>query len=140
MLRQLLIKELRPNNWYLDQEKVEQIRQIWRNERSELLPPCLVTLIDGEWSLIDGHSRAFVAYEKGIQRLGVEVRPLHELGGNTLIYEFIHRMGPKQGVSSISDLQSRILSAQDYQLKWIEFCQFQSKLLETNPTSNLFSK
>ena len=59
------LMELRPNNGYVNQAKLERARGAWKNGEGEPLPPVLVTQIDGVLSLIDGHSRVMVAFENG---------------------------------------------------------------------------
>lgn len=63
MLKQVPLKYLQPNNWFLNKVKVESVRQIWNTGQQHLLLPVLVSEIDGELDLINGNTRAFVAWE-----------------------------------------------------------------------------
>lgn len=103
----ILFDELRPNNWFLSQEKVERARQA-----EGPFQPVQVARIDGEWALLDGHSRAYVAWERGEPGIeAVEVQADHPL------YALIHR---EQRVHHISEL--RILPAEEYKTQWLELC------------------
>lgn len=121
-IHELPLADLRPNNWYLSQEKLEAVRIAWREKRQDRLPPVLVAEIDSSLSLIDGHSRAFVALENGAKTIVAEVRPLADIGGPTELYRTIHRSGPAVGVTRLSDLRDRILPQDEYKREWIGYC------------------
>jgi hypothetical protein len=129
MIYEIPIAMLRPNNWYLCRRKVDVIREVWDRGESGSLPPVLVVSIDGEWSLIDGHSRVFVAFEMGVSRIRAEVRTLPEIEGPSELYEWIHRAGPGQGVCSFEELRGRLLSEQEYRVRWVEFCRDKAREL-----------
>jgi hypothetical protein len=103
----LLIDELRPNNWFLSQEKIDLAR-----EASQPVAPVQVARIDGEWALLDGHSRAYVAWERGAE--GIEAI---EVPADHPVFEQIHR---EQRVHHISEL--RILAAEEFKTQWLELC------------------
>jgi hypothetical protein len=116
------IDALRPNNWYINRAKLDRVRSAWRRGEQASLPPVLVTLIDGELSLIDGHARTYAAYENGVSEIPSIFEDLHEIEGSTALYEHIHRAGPGRGVRSIADLKSRIVDPQEHERLWIGYC------------------
>ena len=116
------IKNLQPNNWFLNKAKLEVIRAIWSKGQQNTLPPILICKIDSLWALIDGHTRAFVAWERKQNLISVTIKQLSKIDNNKFLYEWLHRNGPKKGIVSIFDLAERILEPQDYQKQWIEFC------------------
>jgi hypothetical protein len=61
MTQYIKLDKLRPNNWFLDRTKLNRIREAWNQGNQRLLPAVLVTIIDGEFSLVDGHCRAYAA-------------------------------------------------------------------------------
>jgi len=73
MTKYLDLNVLRPNNWFLDKNKLENIRQAWREGKQHLFPAVFVTTIDGEFILLDGHCRAFAAWENGAQEIYSEI-------------------------------------------------------------------
>ncbi len=113
---------LRPNNWFLNQAKLEKVQDAWRNGRSHHLPPVLITTIDEELSLIDGHSRAFAAYEQGQTHIQAEYQTLAEIGGSAALYRHIHRQSSVQGIHTIADLARRILPPDEHQRRWSGYC------------------
>lgn len=116
------IDALRPNNWYISRAKLDRVRSAWRRGEQASLPPVLVTRIDGELSLIDGHARAYAAYENGVPEIRAVFEDLPEIEGSTALYEHIHRTGPERGIRRIADLGSRILDPHEYERLWIGYC------------------
>jgi len=118
----LRLLDLRPNNWYINQAKLERVGIAWDNGEREKLPPVLVSEIDGELSLIDGHSRAYAAFERGETHINAEVCELEKIEGSSALYKHIHREGPKLGINTIADLKDRILPPEDHRRVWTGFC------------------
>src|SRR5690606_24395654 len=111
------------NQWFLNAAKLERIRRVWHMRRQFELPPILVTEIDGSLSLIDGHSRAYVAYEQGVRKMNGEFRELSLIEGLTALYELINRNGERNGIRQVSDLADRILSPEEFRLRWVDYCE-----------------
>lgn len=116
------LMELRPNNWYISRTKLDQVREAWERGEEDHLPPVLVTAIDGELSLIDGHSRAFVAFERGETYIRAVVADLADIDGSTALYRHIHRQGPRLGIKTIADLRGRIVEPDEHARLWIGYC------------------
>ncbi|MGB0455193.1 MAG: hypothetical protein ACPGJV_15910 [Bacteriovoracaceae bacterium] len=114
---------LRPNNWYLNIEKVNEIREIWDLGKEDELPFILTCEIDKVLAIIDGNTRAFVAWENGVKELEVQVESLDTIDEFSELYRMIHHQGPAEGVSSIEDLSQRLLHPEEYQEKWLSKCQ-----------------
>jgi hypothetical protein len=117
------LADLRPNNWYIHQDKLARARQAWVRGEGDQLPPVLVSRIDGQLSLIDGHARAYAAYEKGQTHIQAQVEILEEIEGSKALYRHIHRRGPAVGVNRISDLGERILPPVEHERRWVAYCQ-----------------
>lgn len=122
MIKRVTIESLRPNNWFLNLEKLEKIRAVWRANQQNLLPPPTVSEIDGQLAIIDGNTRIFVAFENGLDEIEVDLKPLDAIDSNGSLYIKIHHKSPDQGVLRISDLSNRILEPKQYSVQWIEFC------------------
>ena len=89
------VNELRPNNWFINKAKLDKVREAWHQGEQKLLPPVLVTEINGELSLIDGHARTYAAFENGVSEIKAMVVELDKIEGSRALYEHIHREGPK---------------------------------------------
>jgi len=122
-LLNISIDKLIPNNFYLNEDKVKSIREAYANNNQESLPPVTVGIIGEEYSLIDGHSRAFVAYENGEKDILAEVYPIEEIPGPTELYVYIHNKAKELNLTSIDKLQDRILDSKEHELLWVQYCQ-----------------
>jgi len=111
-----------PNNWFINAEKLESVKAAWEDGKSELLPPVLVTEIEGELSLIDGHARTYAAYETGATHIKARMMELEEIPGSKALYRHIHKEGPKIGVNKISDLSNRIVEPDKHEELWVGYC------------------
>ena len=118
----VVLLDLRPNNWYINKTKLEQVRKAWRQGDQDLLPPVLVARIDGDLSLIDGHSRALVAYQQGRTQIKAQVQDLDAIEGSKALYTHIHREGSRRGIRTIADLENRVLDARQHRKTWVGYC------------------
>lgn len=121
-MEMLRLLDLRPNNWYLNREKLERVRAAWERGLQDVLPPVLVSKIDGELSLIDGHSRAFAAFEMGETYISATIQELDSIEGSSELYRHIHREGPTLGINTIADLSDRILPPDEHRRLWTGYC------------------
>jgi hypothetical protein len=113
MTKYVYIENLRPNNWFLDKSKLDHIREIWNRGDQNMLPPVVVTLIDGELGLIDGHCRAFVALEYGADVIQADIVEAAQLVYKSEWLIIFHRQGPYIGVKKVQDLGKRIINTQN---------------------------
>ncbi len=72
--------------------------------------------------MIDGHSRAFAAFENGQNEITADFQKLDNIEGSHLLYEHIHKEGPNKGIWTIVDLASRIVTPQEHHSLWINYC------------------
>ncbi|MGD8403161.1 MAG: hypothetical protein PVJ21_05835 [Anaerolineales bacterium] len=131
----LKLLDLRPNNWYLNREKLEHIRTAWNNGEQEQLPSVLVSEIDSELSLIDGHSRAYAAFERGETHINATVQGIESIEGSSELYRHIHREGPTLGINTIADLRECILPPEEHRRLWTGYCD--NWLAENDNTSKV---
>lgn len=117
------IEDLIPNNLYLNEDKVNSVRQAYANNNQEALPPITVGVIGEEYSLIDGHSRTFVAFEKGEKDILAKVYPIEEIPGPTELYILLHNKAKELNLTSIDKLENRILNSEKHEVLWVQYCQ-----------------
>jgi len=107
----VLLDDLRPNKSFLSQESVDHVRA------SQLtLVPVKVALIGNEWVLIEGHSRAYVAWERGLS--GIEAFEVKSL---------VRRDKRLKHVS-----QLRILPTEEAGTQWGELCYMMDHVTDEN--------
>lgn len=76
MLREMYIKELIPNNFYINEFKLNNIREVYNMSKQGELPPVLVAIIGEEYALIDWHTRVMGAFERGLETISADVYPI----------------------------------------------------------------
>jgi hypothetical protein len=102
------ISKLKPTNWYLERRKLEAIREAWRKGEESSLPPILITNIDNEITLIDGHCRAYTALVNGASSILASLKKTRETNSNCYLFKNFHRKCVEQGIMTIGDLETRI--------------------------------
>jgi 8-oxo-dGTP diphosphatase len=128
-IKNLKIDQLIPNNLYLNQSKIDHVEACYHNKENDQLPPVLVTMIEGAYALIDGHSRTYVAYKKGHDVIDVMFKPLEEISGPKALYESIHTDALSLGIKHIGDLEHRRLSKDAHKEKWVGYCKARMEAL-----------
>lgn len=127
----LEIETLVPNNLYLSADKVNKIEKAYQTGKTFYLPPILVADIDGELSIIDGHSRVYAAFKNKQNTINAFVKKVSDIQGPEELYRTIHKMAKKENITTITDLENRILNKEAHQEKWVGLCQRIMKELES---------
>ncbi len=130
-LQWVSLEDLRPNNWYINRAKLDSVRVAWQRGEQNTLLPVEVASIDGDLSLIDGHSRALAAFERGETHIEAMVRDVEDIEGSTALYRHIHESGPGLGIETVADLRDRIVEPEEHKRLWIGYC---NQWLEENET------
>lgn len=112
--------EVQPSQLYLSEKKVCQVREWFKTISPQDFQPLPVKEMEGRLFLTDGHTRAFVAYEAGWETIPLV---LDEDDLNWTAYLTCVKAAEAAGVYSVADFKDRILSEEDYQQKWIDWCQ-----------------
>ena len=120
----LPLKELQPSQLYLSQDKVQKVTS-WYD--SSPMTPIFVRKFANcdDWVITDGHTRAFVASLKGATTIPVQLDEEDYSDGVIKLYEQCIDWCREESISQISDLATRQLSQDDYQVFWIARCQKQ---------------
>ncbi|MGT2933136.1 hypothetical protein [Streptococcus catagoni] len=118
-MKKIKIKSLQPSQLYLSQKKLDAIRQWLDPQNNEPSQAIIVRKIADDLVILDGHSRAFVAMEKGCEDILVD----YDEKDQWPYYEDCVRLCQKRHIYSVSDLKENILNEEDYKEKWITFCQ-----------------
>ncbi len=131
-VRRMPVLELGISQLYLSEEKLARVRTWLSPDTAALCQPLPVhDFGNGRYTLTDGHSRAFAAFSMGILELPVlydEDEIIVKEPGPTLYREDI-RWCEWFGLSTVADLSQRILSAADYEQRWVERCERSFHLL-----------
>ena len=119
------IRELGVSQLYLNQRKLEAVREKTLEEGfAGFEPQPVYDFGDGRKVLTDGHSRAFVALQKGQKTLQVYWDNDPNTTGKLpqRMYKMFLAWCEQAGVRTLEDLQSRVLQAPNYEFFWLERC------------------
>ena len=117
----LPIAQIQPSQFYLSREKLDRICIDFDQQELEALP---VKRMYGKIFFTDGHSRAFKAYQAGLSHIPIYY-DRDEL--NWDFYRYCVQACQERGIFSIADLQNRILSKEDYQIHWLDWCKREAR-------------
>ena len=124
--------ELGLSQIYLNEDKVKAIEKWFNPDDMSIFEPLPVhDYGNGKYTLTDGHSRAYVAHKNGLTHIPVvydnDDMVAGEIGQKLYCadIEWCNRFG----INNISNLESRIISAEEYQRLWIRRCDRSYNLL-----------
>ncbi len=120
------LNDLQPSQFYISQAKLSNIQAWFRKDDLSNFEPLPVKVLDGIPILTDGHTRAVAAILAGLESVPL-VYEEDELDWN--LSRYCVEQCNQMGIHSPYDLVDRVISACEYEEKWIDWCeQISSKL------------
>ena len=123
------LKDLQPSQFYISQAKLSNIQAWFHKDDLSNFEPLPVMVLDGIPILTDGHTRAVSAILAGLESVPL-VYDEDELDWN--LYRYCVEQCTQKGIHSPYDLVDRVISAHDYEEKWIGWCEQISSKLQQN--------
>ena len=107
---------IQPSQLYINELKLNKVLEWFEEENYESLP---IKKINDELIFTDGHTRAYIAYLKGLKEIKVywDEDKIDEEG----CLEFV-RLCKADNIFYIKDLKGKVLSNENYQKLWIDRC------------------
>ena len=124
-----LLKDLQPSQFYISQAKLSNIQAWFCKDDLSNFEPLPVKVLDGIPMLTDGHTRAVAAILAGLESVPL-VYDEDELDWN--LYHYCVEQCNQKGIHSPYDLVDRVISAYEYEEKWIGWCEQISSKLQQN--------
>ena len=117
--------ELGLSQIYLNENKILEIEK-WFNscDMSVFSPIKVHDFGNGKYTIVDGHSRAYVAHKNGVMQVPI-VYDNDKLITGKMGQKLYHAdliWCERFGIENISHLENRIISKEKYQKLWIERC------------------
>ena len=116
----LSLEKITPSQLYLSRERLKDLKE-------KELEPLPVKQIGDELFFTDGHHRAFTLFDIGRENIEV-YKDEDDLGW--LEYLICVDWCENEGIESISDLDDRIVSEEDFKELWIERCQDMHEIVD----------
>ena len=112
------IKNLHPTQLYLSEKKLKAIQNLYQSAETFNINPISV-LAFGDYLLItDGHHRAYQALLLGQDTISAEF----DRDGGDELYHLYAQACEKRKIYSVLDLKYHILSQDEYEAKWYNWC------------------
>lgn len=110
---------------YINSTKIESIENWFRSDDMCIFQPLAVhDYGNGRYTIVDGHSRAFVAYKKGIKTVPIIYDKSELVAGEVALqlYNADIEWCNRFQIEKISDLEKRIITSEEYKKLWMERC------------------
>lgn len=127
-LNELKIADLQPSQFYISESKIEDIKKWFNPADLTNFEPIPIKLLDGNYVITDGHTRLVVALQSGLEKvpLALEVDSL-----NWDMYRECVKECKALNIYSPKDLMDRIISKEEYEIKWNKWCdEMQNRVLK----------
>ena len=126
-IRKLKINDLQPSQFYISIFKIDSIKKWFNPNDLSNFEPIPIKQLDDEIVITDGHTRLVVALLSGLDSVPL-VWDEDEL--NWDMYRECVKECKKQGILSPCNLIERIVSKDEYDIKWNKWCdKMQARLL-----------
>lgn len=124
-IKSMPLLELGLSQIYLNENKIKAIEEWFNpNDMSLFQPLKVYSFGNGRYTIVDGHSRAFVAYIHGITQVPIAYEKDEMVAGEVgqILYRADLEWCKRFGIENISHLKKRIISQLEYQRLWIVRC------------------
>lgn len=126
-ISKLKILDIQPSQFYVSEEKIRAIKLWFNKDDLSNFEPIPVKELNGRIIFTDGHTRAWVAYTAGLEKIPF-MWDEDELDWET--YQICVNACLERGVHTVADFKKRILSDSVYKEKWNGWCDHLHELLE----------
>lgn len=116
---ELKLKDLQPSQFYISETKLKEIESWFDPKDLTNFAPIPYRLLDGEYVMTDGHTRAAAALRAGLDRVPV-IYDEDELDWE--MYRACVKACKEKGILSPHDLLGRIICEEEYTEKWDRWC------------------
>ena len=128
------IDSIRPTQLYISEEKYRNAVRLFEERGLDLYDALPVKRIGRDLFFTDGHSRALVLQQSGIE----QIRVVDDTDDMDWIMYLVDLMWCREeGIASIRDLETRVVDGEEYQRLWIDRCSEKHDRLKADPLADL---
>jgi hypothetical protein len=113
------LRDLQPSQLYICSEKLAQVTQSLQAAAGAPIDPVPVKQLGARIVLTDGHTRACAAFQEGCASIPA-FWETDELDWEA--YEVCVQWCRQEGIHSVADLPSRVVTADKYEALWYKRC------------------
>ncbi len=114
------LEDIQPSQLYISSEKLCEVMKNLDPSDPESIEPIPIKKLENDIIFVDGHTRAFAAFLRGISEAPVYWEE-EELDWEA--YEICVEWCKKNGIHKISDLKNRVVPQKDYEILWYKRCE-----------------
>ena len=112
------IKDLHPTQLYLSEKKLQDIQMLYQSIGKPNINPISVLAFGNCFLITDGHHRAYQALLVGQDTISAEF----DRDGGDELYHLYAQACEKRKIYSVLNLKNYILSQDEYEAKWYNWC------------------
>ena len=112
------IKDLHPSQLYLSEKKLQDIQMLYQSVEKPSINPISVLAFGNRLLITDGHHRAYQALLLGQDTISAEF----DKDGGDELYHLYAQACEERKIYSILDLKNHVLSQDEYEAKWYNWC------------------
>lgn len=113
------IEAIQPSQLYLNAQKIKKIKNKYKIIAPEHIEAVPIKKLNNDIIFTDGHTRAYLLWLYGFKKIKVEWED-EDLDWE--VYQICIDWCKEEGITSISDLDDKIINNESYQIKWIKRC------------------
>ncbi|MHA1989600.1 MAG: hypothetical protein ACW981_01525 [Candidatus Hodarchaeales archaeon] len=114
------ILDIQPSQLYLNAAKIAKIKELYYPISLGNMTPIPIKQLHNDIIFVDGHTRAYMAFRKGITQIPVYWEIDTDLDWE--FYEIYVNWCKFEGIKNISHLKNRIVKNSEYKVLWIKKC------------------
>lgn len=126
LLNKLTLKDIKPSQLYISSKKIDDINKWFNKNDLSNFEPIPLKYLNGEFVIVDGHTRAIVAIKNGLDKVPFEIEK--EEWDWEMYYNCINEC-KNRNINSPYDLLNYIVDEKDYNLKWNKWCDDMQELI-----------
>ena len=112
------IKNLHPTQLYLSEKKLKVIQNLFQSAETFNSNPISVLSFKNRLLITDGHHRVYQALLMGQDTISAE----WDKDGGDEVYDLYAQVCEERKIYTVLDLKNRILSQDEYEAKWYNWC------------------
>ena len=112
------IRDLHPTQLYLSEKKLQDIQMLYQSVELNNVDPISILAFGNCLLITDGHHRAYQALLAGRDTISAEF----DKDGVDEIYHLYAKACEERKIYSILDLKNHVLSQDEYEAKWYNWC------------------
>ena len=112
------IRDLHPTQLYLSEKKLQDIQMLYHSVERPNINPISVLAFGDRLLITDGHHRAYQALLAGQNTISAE----WDKDGGDELYHLYAQVCDERKIYSILDLKNHILTQDEYEAKWYNWC------------------